>query len=65
MADAAVNTALYVAACLVIPFVWGVLVHHVFQRIEEAAVRSRASRPAAPARTPGPERTSTMWDYQI
>lgn len=64
MGNAVLTTALYVAACLVIPFLWGVLVHSLFRRIERATLRRRGGRPTS-SRPAGTERAPSMWDYQI
>jgi hypothetical protein len=59
------KTVLYVAACLVIPFLWGVLVHWAFQQVDRLAARRRGRRgDSAPAST-ARERAPSMWDYQI
>jgi hypothetical protein len=59
------STALYVTACLVVPFVWGVLVYWIFSRIEEATARRPEESASESTRPAATERPSSMWDYSI
>jgi hypothetical protein len=56
---------LYVAACLVVPFLWGVLIHWVFRKFEPKADASEEARAESPARASGRERVAGLWDYHI
>jgi hypothetical protein len=60
-----VSTVLYVAACLVVPFLWGVLVHIVFGWGERVFGRRTEGRAETTARQLRRERSASMWDYQI
>jgi hypothetical protein len=58
-------TVIYVAACLLVPFIWGVLVYWVFQQIERIAARRQEGKPGATPLPARRERSRSMWDYEI
>jgi hypothetical protein len=64
MPDAVAPVALHVAASLVVPFVWAVFVHWIFEKIDAAAAARGEERPVA-VRPAAADRSSEMWDYNI
>ena len=48
----------YVGACLLVPLVWGLVVHWLFSRLGESRSRPRPTTPADDSRP-------TRWDYHI